>query len=52
MIDIGDRIWWETIHGSVSGIVEEVRDGDNYLVRLTNGKCVLVHELSITKWEK
>ena len=52
MIEIGNRVWWEAVSGPVSGIVEEFRDGDNYLVRLDNGKCVIVNELSISKWEK
>ena len=52
MIEVGDRIWWESISKTVSGIVEEIRPEDNYLVRLDNGKCVIVHELSIIKWEK
>ena len=50
MIDVGDRVWWGCIHGEVSGIVEELRDNDDFLVRLDNGKCVLVNELSIIRW--
>lgn len=52
MVEVGDRIWWGCIHGPISGIVEKALDNDNYLVRLNNGKSVIVHELSITKWEK
>ncbi|MBR0084225.1 MAG: hypothetical protein IJP93_09090 [Bacteroidales bacterium] len=51
MIEIGNRIYWNCIHGEVSGVVEEIRD-DYYLARLDNGKCVLVHELSISRWGK
>ena len=52
MIDVGDRVWWECVNGEISGIVEEIRANDYFLVRLDNGKCVLVHELSILKWGK
>ena len=52
MIEVGDRVWWECIHGAVSGIVTEIRPDDNYFVRLDNGKCVIVHELIITRWGK
>jgi len=52
MIDVGDRIWWETIRGPCSGIVEEIRPDDNFLVRIDSGKYVIVHELSISNWEK
>ena len=52
MIEIGDRIWWEGISKTISGIVEEIQPNDNYLVRLDNGKYVIVNELSILKWGK
>ena len=52
MINIGDRIYWNCIHGEISGIVEEIRDNDYFFVCLDSGKCVLVNELSITKWGK
>lgn len=52
MIDVGDRIWWETVRGPCSGIVTEIWPNDNYLVRLDNGKAMIVHELSISNWER
>ena len=52
MIEVGDRIYWNCVNGEISGIVEEIRQDNYYLVRLKNGKCVIVHELSITKWGK
>ncbi len=52
MFDVGDRIWWEAVNGTVSGIIEEILPNDNFCVRLDNGKYVIVHELSIQQWEK
>ena len=39
---------WVAVNGIVSGKVEAVIN-DNYLVRLPNGKCVIVNEKSILK---
>lgn len=49
----GQRVSWKTVHGISSGIVESpiVREKDNtflgYVVRLDNGKKVIVHPNSI-----
>lgn len=42
----GVRVCWFAINGLQSGITEGFRDG-NYLVRLYDGRYVIVHEKSI-----
>ena len=42
------RIEWMTAYGPRSGIVKKT-EGDHHLVRLDNGKYVIVHKKSIRK---
>lgn len=51
IIDVGNRIWWRSLNDERSGVVEELLPKDNCLVRLDNGKQVIVNELSVTNWE-
>lgn len=39
---IGDKVKWQTVKGKMSGIVESVKEDGFYIVRLPNGKCVLL----------
>lgn len=45
---IGEQIAWKTLNSIKTGVIEAKRDY-GYLVRLDNGKCVIVHENSIIK---
>jgi len=45
---IGEQIAWRTLNSIKTGVIEAKRDY-GYLVRLDNGKCVIVHENSIIK---
>lgn len=40
-----------TVNGLVSGVVEKV-SGDDFLVRLSSGKCVIVNKLSCKDYDK
>ena len=42
MIGKGNRIWWRTINGMASGIVEAI-EGYRYVVRLEDGRVSIVH---------
>lgn len=44
------RVWWNCVSGEVSGVVKSKDESGHYVVRLDNGKCVLVHRKSIRKW--
>ena len=48
----GETISWMTVNVVKSGIIERI-EGEEYFVRLPNGKAVIVHEESIIKqgWE-
>lgn len=42
----GDRITWKTVNGTCSGAAIDKREL-GYLVRLDNGKCMIVNPKSI-----
>jgi hypothetical protein len=50
-IQIGDRIYWESITGEKSGIVRNIVGEEDYIAHLDNGKAVLVNINSVRKWD-
>lgn len=46
MKQIGDKVRWNGVNGSLSGVVTQVIGGGNFLVRIDNGKFVIVNENS------
>lgn len=44
--EIGTRVTWETVNGPRTGVVINHR-GNDYIVDIGNGKCVLVGKKSI-----
>ena len=47
MFSVGTIVSWDTVKGLRNGVIEKDNGGDTYLVRLANGKAVLVHKDSI-----
>lgn len=47
----GERVTWMAVNGPRSGVLE-AKMPTGYLVRLDNGKCVIVHQNSIKQNEK
>lgn len=46
------RVWWEWLNGETSGIVENKIDSSTYVIRVANGKQVIIHKKSIKRWEE
>lgn len=46
---IGVRVSWTAVNGIVSGVLEQSRPGGDWVVRLDNGKIVIVNEKSFIK---
>lgn len=44
----GDNITWRTLNGTRSGVIV-AENGSGYLVKLDNGKYVIVNQKSIQK---
>ena len=51
MIEMGDRLWWRSIRGLISGVAEGRRPGGYLIIRLDDGGQVLVSEQSIARRE-
>lgn len=51
-ISVGDRIWWEGLSGILTGVMEAMEDGRDFIVRLDNGKQVIINKGSVIKWTR
>jgi len=48
VISIGDKVQWNTLNGSQTGVVEGM-DGKWMVVRLDNGMCIVGTEINFKK---
>ena len=42
----GDTIYWQSVHGGKSGIIENI-EGNSFYVRLNNGRDVLIDKRNV-----